>query len=91
MYWENVGLMFQFLWVAFDTFLLPVFTVIGLVMLAIHLISKHWEIIKYWLRVVSRIVSWTFLKLAWLIIRLIDGKKSADKQLMGITNDGNSK
>ncbi|WP_419154662.1 hypothetical protein [Weissella bombi] len=79
MFWENLGLMFQFLWVAFECLILPVTTVVVLVLVTINIAIKHWELIKYWLQVASRVVSWLFVKLAWLIIRLIDGKKTADK------------
>jgi hypothetical protein len=42
---------------------------------------EYMEAIKYWLQVASRTVSGVFLKLAWLIIRLIDGKEAADKRI----------
>lgn len=81
MFWENTGLMFQFLWVAFESLILPVITVVILVMVAINMTIKHWDFISYWLRVASRTVSWVLLKAAWAIIYLIDGKEAANKRL----------
>ena len=80
MFMENTGLMFQFLWVAFESLILPVITVVILVMVAINMTIKHWVVISYWLRVASRMVSWVLLKAAWAIIYLIDGKEAADKR-----------
>jgi hypothetical protein len=56
---------------------LPVLVVSSAIWLAI----EYWLAIKYWLQVASRTISWVFLKLAWLIIRLIDGKEAADKRI----------
>lgn len=80
MFWENTGLMFQFLWVAVESLILPVTTVVILVLVAINTTIKHWDVISYWLQVASRTISWLLLKAAWAIIYLIDGKEAADKR-----------
>ena len=79
MFWSDVVLGFQVMWIITKDLVIPILVVSGLIWLIANLIAKYWLEIKYWLRVASRTVSWVFIKLAWLIIRLIDGKKTADK------------
>ncbi|WP_165207239.1 hypothetical protein [Weissella sagaensis] len=77
MNWSDVSLGFQVMWLITKELVLPAAFVSGLIWLAV----EYMEAIKYWLQVASRTVSWVFLKLAWLIIRLIDGKEAADKRI----------
>lgn len=77
MNWSDVSLGFQVMWLITKDLVLPAAFVSGL----IWLVVEYMEAIKYWLQVASRTVSWMFLKLAWLIIRLIDGKEAADKRI----------
>lgn len=72
---NDMSLVFQAIWLIVKYIVLPVFVVSG----AIWLVIEYWEIIKYWLRISGRIISAAFLMLAWLIIRLIDGKEAAEK------------
>ena len=75
MNFSDMSLVFQAMWLIIKYIVLPVLAVSG----AIWLVIEYWEIIKYWLRISSRIISLAFLMLAWLIIRLIDGKEAAEK------------
>jgi len=77
MNFSDMSLVFQTMWLIIKYIVLPVLAVSG----ALWLVIEYWETIKYWLRISSRIISLAFLMLAWLIIRLIDGKEAADKMI----------
>lgn len=81
MFWEDVSLGFQVLWLITKGLIIPILVVSGLIWLIVNLITNYRLEIKYWLRVAIRTVSWVLLKAAWLIIRLIDGKEAADKRI----------
>lgn len=76
MNFSDMSLVFQAMWLIIKYIVLPVLAVSG----ALWLVIEYWETIKYWLRISSRIISLAFLMLAWLIIRLIDGKEAAEKR-----------
>ncbi|SCC12803.1 hypothetical protein [Weissella bombi] len=80
MYWNDVVLGFKVMWLITKDLVIPLLAVSGLIWLITNLVINYWAEIKYWLRVVSRIVSWILLKSAWAIIYLIDGKEAADKR-----------
>lgn len=77
MNFSDMSLVFQAMWLIIKYIAWPVLVVSG----ALWLVIEYWEAIKYWLRISSRIISLAFLMLAWLIIRLIDGKEAADKRI----------
>ncbi|MFL2019328.1 hypothetical protein [Weissella hellenica] len=77
MNFSDMSLVLQAMWLIVKYMVLPVLVVSG----AIWVVVEYWEHIKYWLRISSRIISLAFLMLAWLIIRLIDGKEAADKRI----------
>lgn len=77
MNFSDMSLVFQAMWLIIKYIVWPVLVVSG----ALWLVIEYWEAIKYWLRISSRIISLAFLMLAWLIIRLIDGKEAADKRI----------
>lgn len=77
MNFSDMSLVFQAMLLILKYIVLPVLAVSGLIWLAV----EYMEAIKYWLQVASRTVSWVFLKLAWAIIYLIDGKEAADKRI----------
>lgn len=79
MFWDDVILGFQVIWLITKDLVIPILVVSGMIWLIANLITNYWVEIKYWLRVASRTVSWVLLKAAWAIIYLIDGKKTADK------------
>ncbi|SPJ42755.1 hypothetical protein [Leuconostoc carnosum] len=81
MNWSDVSLGFQVMWLITKDLVIPILVVSGLIWFITNLICSYWAEIKYWLQVASRTVSWVFLKLAWVIIRLIDGKEAADKRI----------
>lgn len=76
MNFSDMSLVFQAMLLIIKYIVLPVLVVSG----ALWLVIEYWEIIKYWLRISSRMISLAFLMLAWLIIRLIDGKEAAEKR-----------
>ncbi|MGO2853243.1 MAG: hypothetical protein ACTIBS_04510 [Tetragenococcus koreensis] len=76
MNFSDMSLVFQAMWLIIKYIVWPVLVVSG----ALWLVIEYWEAIKYCLRISSRIISLAFLMLAWLIIRLIDGKEAADKR-----------
>lgn len=76
MSFNDISLVLQAVWLIFKYMVLPVLVVSS----AIWLVIEYWEYIKYWLQVASRTISWVFLKLAWAIIYLIDGKEAANKR-----------
>lgn len=77
MNFSDMSLVFQAMWLIIKYIVWPVLVVSG----ALWLVIEYWEAIKYCLRISSRIISLAFLMLAWLIIRLIDGKEAADKMI----------
>ncbi|MFL2020528.1 hypothetical protein [Weissella hellenica] len=77
MNFSDMSLVFQAMWLIIKYIVWPVLVVSG----ALWLVIEYWEAIKYCLRISSRIISLAFLMLAWLIIRLIDGKEAADKRI----------
>lgn len=77
MNFSDMSLIFQAMWLIIKYIVWPVLVVSG----ALWLVIEYWEAIKYCLRISSRIISLAFLMLAWLIIRLIDGKEAADKRI----------
>lgn len=77
MNFSDMSLVFQAMWIIIKYIVWPVLVVSG----ALWLVIEYWEAIKYCLRISSRIISLAFLMLAWLIIRLIDGKEAADKRI----------
>lgn len=76
MSFNDISLVLQAVWLIIKYMVLPVLVVSGAIWLAI----EYWLAIKYWLQVASRTISWVFLKLAWAIIYLIDGKEAAEKR-----------
>ncbi len=76
MNFSDMSLVFQAMLLIIKYIVLPVLVVSG----ALWLVIEYWEAIKYCLRISSRIISLAFLMLAWLIIRLIDGKEAAEKR-----------
>jgi hypothetical protein len=76
MSFNDISLVLQAVWLIIKYMVLPVLVVSSAIWLAI----EYWLAIKYWLQVASRTISWVFLKLAWAIIYLIDGKEAAEKR-----------
>ncbi|WP_165206818.1 hypothetical protein [Weissella sagaensis] len=76
MNFSDMSLVFQAMLLIIKYIVLPVLVVSG----ALWLVIEYWEAIKYCLRISSRIISLAFLMLAWLIIRLIDGKEAAERR-----------
>ena len=76
MSFHDISLVLQAVWLIIKYMVLPVLVVSSAIWLAI----EYWLAIKYWLQVASRTISWVFLKLAWAIIYLIDGKEAAEKR-----------
>lgn len=80
MFWNDVALGFQVLWLITKGLVIPILVVSGLIWLIVNLITNYRLEIKYWLRVASRTISWVLLKAAWAIIYVIDGREAANKR-----------